>query len=273
MAVPEKNIEKLVKPRALSDYLLSQGHPVVTLAEVAKILGSSPKLAADALVRLRRSAYLFSPTPGLYVAVPPQFRTWKVVPALDFIDPMMKALGREYYVGLLSAAEIHDAAHQRAQVLQVMVNHLVHDRDFGRVKLRFFSGRRVGVVPTELRNSSTGTYRVSSPATTVLDLALRPRDAGGLSNVATVLHELVEDDGLDARELLNAAQYYPRSAVRRLGWLFDFTLAPFDTDSIISWLGPITGRADVLLDAAGPRRGRSDHRWGIVVNAEVEADL
>lgn len=39
---------------------------------------------------------------------------------------MMAHLGRDYYLGWLSAAEMYGAAHQRPQVLQVAVDrHLV----------------------------------------------------------------------------------------------------------------------------------------------------
>jgi len=41
---------------------------------------------------------------------------------LDFIDQLMKHLGRSYCVGLLSAAEIHGADQQRPQVFQVFAD-------------------------------------------------------------------------------------------------------------------------------------------------------
>ena len=42
--------------------------------------------------------------------IPPEFRSWGAVPATHFIDPMMRFLGHDYYVGYLSAAEAHGAA-------------------------------------------------------------------------------------------------------------------------------------------------------------------
>jgi predicted transcriptional regulator of viral defense system len=270
--VRDRTTERIA-PRALSDYLLAHGRPVITLAEAADLMGMSPKAAADAIVRLRRAAQIFSPAPGLYVAVPPEYRSWGAVPALDFIDPMMKALDRRYYVALLSAAELHGAAHQRPQVLQVMVDDLVGDRDFGRVKVRFFSSRRVGSVPTESRNARTGSFLVSSPEVTALDLATRPHEAGGLSNVATVLHELAEENRLDARTLVDAARSYPNSTLRRLGWLLEHVQAATETDALASALSSPNARPETLLDPGGPRRGRGDRRWGVVENSVVEPDL
>jgi len=72
--------------------------------------------------RVRAAGHFFVPAPGLYIPIPSEYSTWGVVPALDFIDQLMKHLGRSYCVGLLSAAEIHGAAHQRPQVFQVFAD-------------------------------------------------------------------------------------------------------------------------------------------------------
>ena len=53
---------------------------------------------------------MFSPTRGGYVPIPAEYRSWRVVPASHFIDPMMRYLDNEYYVEFLSAAEVHGAA-------------------------------------------------------------------------------------------------------------------------------------------------------------------
>lgn len=62
-------------------------------------------------------------------APPADYRSWGVLPGELFIDGMMRALGREYYVSLLTAAAMHGAAHQAPQVFQVMVDRHVADRD------------------------------------------------------------------------------------------------------------------------------------------------
>jgi predicted transcriptional regulator of viral defense system len=263
-----------VKPREVSDFLLSHGRPVVTLAEVAELLGVPEKDAAAALVRLRRSGQMFSPQRGLYVAVPPQYRTWGTLPALDFVDPMMTAGGFDYYVALLSAAELHGAAHQRPQVFQVMVDRPIEDRDYGRVRVRFYQSGKVTERPTELRNSSTGQVRVATPAVTALDLCSRPQAGGGLSNVATVVGELAEEGRLALDAVLALAGQYPAASLRRLGWLLDFVNSGLDTDplrEVVEASG--RGQSKDLLRPGGPRRGPHSQRWGIVENVAVEPDL
>jgi hypothetical protein len=73
--------------------------------------------------------------------------------------------------------------------------------------------------------------------------------------------------------LLSAAKHYPKSTVRRLGWLFEFTQADFDSNALAQWLEPATARPDTLLDPKSKRRGHGNYRWGIVENTVVEPDL
>lgn len=187
---------------------------------------------------------------------------------------MMRAGAVSYYVALLSAAELHGAAHQRPQAFQVMVDRRVRNRDFGRVRVRFYRSSKVTDLPVELRNSRTGQVRVAVPAVVAFDLASRPNDGGGLSNVATVLSELAEDGTLDPDKLVMTSAHYPAAVARRLGWLLDFVDSGVDTEPLIERLQPSEWlNAEDLLQPGGPRRGHRSRRWGIVENVEVELDL
>jgi predicted transcriptional regulator of viral defense system len=193
---------------------------------------------------------------------------------MDFINFLMTANERRYYVSLLSAAELYGAAHQRPQVFQVMVDRSFEDRSFGRVRLQFYSRANLNAVPVKLVNSRVDQVRVSTPAATCLDLATRPLDSGGLSNVATVLSELVAEQTVSAEQLVDAAQAFPAASLRRLGWLLDHVDAALDRDKLAAILSNrSSGRATALLDPKGVRRGSGTNRWNVVVNSEVEADL
>jgi hypothetical protein len=104
------------------------------------------------------------------VPIPAECREWGAVPASHFVDPLMAHLGHPYYVGLLSAAEAHGAAHQRPQVFQVLVDGRVRDRSFGRVRLEFHTSSRVGSLPTVRVNTPTGQMTVSVPEVTAFDV-------------------------------------------------------------------------------------------------------
>lgn len=256
-------------PRELPDYLLSQGLHAITVAEAAAILGLDHRSTLSALQRLRKQGKLFSPARGLFIVIPPDYRSWGAVPAAWFIDAMMTHLNRPYYVALLSAAAMHGAAHQSPQALQVMTTKAVKDRAFGRVRLRFYVNADAECVPTETFNVPTGTVTVSTREATVVDLVAHVRDAGGLGNVATIMKEIGE---LRGSELARLASQRGRSLTRRVGWL----VAQFGRVDDLEALRQ-AGRVDlgdpVPLDPGGRRRGSVDKEWGVRLNAAVEPDV
>ncbi len=242
---------------------------------IANTLGVSSVEARQIAGRWKAQRLAFSPTRGAYVLIPPQFRTWGAVPATHFIDDMMRFLDHPYYVGFLSAAELHDAAHQRPQVFQVVTDAHLRDRDFGRVRLRFIRSHDVNTRPTITLNTPTGTLTVATPEVTVLDMVSAPQHSGGLSNIATVIAQFVEDDKLNPAELVTVASGYPAPVAQRAGWLIEFATneAGFalTLDALMAATAP-RSRPTPLATGTEPL-GDRDERWNVIVNADVEPDL
>lgn len=260
-----------IKPDRLPDELLSDGVSTFDAAEAARRMGLSRERAHGALKRLADAGEIFSAARGFYVIIPPEYRAWGAVPASWFIDPMMAHLGRRYYVALLSAAELLGAAHQRPQVFQVVVDKYLPGRAFGRVRMQFIVNKKTSQLSTTAVNSPTNTMRMSTPEVTALDLASRPLDSGGLSNVATVLIELYDEREVAEASLVDAARLYPSASVRRSGYLLE-RFANVRLDALHGF-----ARADAHepapLDASGARRGHIDQRWNLRLNTEIEPDL
>jgi predicted transcriptional regulator of viral defense system len=253
----------------LPDVLVARGQYSVSRKEIRKLTGLSDAAIASGLQRLRRQRRVFSPTRGLYVVIPPEFRSWGVTPADWFIDDLMRHLGRRYYVALLSAAVYHGASHQAPQVFQVMADARVLDRAIERVRLRFYVSEHVATTPIDMVTVHTGQIRVSSREATVVDLMRELRASGGISNVATILTEIGE---LDGSALATLAARHSRTLARRTGWTVERYGSCKDLDPL-----RLAARLDLggpaLLSPAGPRRGRTDRSWGIRVNSPVEPDL
>jgi predicted transcriptional regulator of viral defense system len=253
----------------LPDLLISRGRYSASLEEIRELTGLSYAAVTSGLQRLRRQRRVFSPTRGLYVVVPPEYRSWGVVPADWFIDDLMGHLGRRYYVALLSAAVYHGAAHQAPQVFQAMADGRVLDRAIGRVRLCFYTSAHVVDTPTERVVVHTGSIPVSSREATVVDLVREPRASGGINNVATILAEIGE---LDGSALGTLTARHGRALARRAGWLVE-------RYGVCDDLGPLrlAARLDLgepdLLVPSGPRRGRSDPAWRVRMNVSVEPDL
>jgi len=264
-------LDERVEIARLPDALLAVGVHAFTTSDAAAAAEIKQDSARPALARLIKSRLIFSPARGLYIPIPPEFRSWGAVPALWFIDSLMVHLDRTYYVGYLSAAELHGAAHQRPQALQVVVDRDLRDRSFGRVRLRFITNHEVPDLPSVRQNTPTGTAAVSTPAVTALDLANRPDNGGALHNVATVLIDLTRGGMLDDAELARLAGKISIAASRRVGWIVER-----HTDIRLDALADATGAMSdepSKLDQHGPRRGPVDRRWRLRINADVEPDL
>jgi predicted transcriptional regulator of viral defense system len=264
-----------IAPRLLPDWLLSKGRPWVTNAEIMDLLGVSPHEANRVAGRWQAKALAFSPARGLQVLIPSEYRSWQALPAEQFVDPMMRHLGHPYYVGYLSAAEIHGAAHQRPQVFQVVTNARVRDKQFGRVRVSFHTASAMADLPTVTVNTETGTITVAAIETLVLDLAARPRLSGGTSNVATIIGELLSEEKVDIAKAAALADRYPVAAARRLGWLLEFMAgevgATIDAEPLRR---RVVSDADATpLIGSDLTRGPVDERWNVYINGEIEHDL
>ncbi len=255
------------------DGLLAHGRSAFSTEEAAELLGVPSDHVRVRLNPLVRQGKVFSPARSLWVAIPPEYRTWKVTPGLQFVDAMMRHLGRSYYVGWLSAAELHGAAHQRPQVLQVAVDRHLADKDLGRVRLRFVERRHAAEIPRVQRTVRTGQVWVSSPEATALDLAAVPMLGAGISNVATVLAELGEDGALVGKKLAAAADLYPLGAVRRLGYLLELVDLPKLAAPLFDVAHERRRWRPDLLDPSAPEEGDLDPQWRLTLNTVVEPDM
>jgi len=249
--------------------LISEGRYWVSTAEAAELAGVPTAHVYPGLQRLRRRGAMFSPARGFHVVIPAEYRSWGVLPGELFIDGMMRALGREYYVSLLTAAAMHGAAHQAPQVFQVMVDRHLADRDIERVRLRFYANEHLEQMTVEERQVDTGRIRLATRETTLVDLVVHPDDAGGLSNVATVIIEIGD---LDVSRLAQLAAIRSRSVARRLGWLLDQYRADVDPEPLREIAHAGDGYPTRLVRAL-PARGPIDPRWNLQVNSDVEPDL
>lgn len=263
-----------VRPRDLADWLLSRGRHSVTTAEASSLLGIPAAHVAPTLARHLAAGFLFSPTKGLYVAIPPQFRSWGAVPAAHFVDAMMDHLGHDYYVCLLSAAELHGFAHQRPQIFQVMTPARLRSRTFGRVRLEFINSVSTPERAVQRINTPTGTIAVSTIETTILDMVANPNLSGSLFNVATILGDMIDEERIDPGVLSDGSAGYPRSVVQRAGWMLDDMServgTAIDTAPLHSALGG--GTPPTLLDSGGPRTGERDDRWNVIINEHLEEE-
>jgi predicted transcriptional regulator of viral defense system len=248
----------------------ASGRHHFTMAEATRALGRSAPAVRASLRRLKARREIADPYRGFHVIVPPEYRSIGCLPAEQFVPQLMEHLGEQYYVALLSAAELYGAAHQRPQSFQVMLKSNRRAIVCGQVRVQFVARKDLETTPVAERNTPRGRLRVSSPEATALELLGYADQCGGLDNVATVLTDLAEM--LDGEKLVGAAQHCPIVWTQRLGYLLD--------------VGGHRGLADVLaphvskhahvvapLVRAKPRAGAQRvERWMLAVNESMEPD-
>jgi len=223
-----------------------------------------------ALRRLKEQGRIVCPHRGFYVIVPVEYRETGSPPASWFVEDLMRHLGQPYYVGLLSAAAIHGAAHQQPMVFQVMTDRPTHEMSAGKIVLRFTMDRQLEGRPVQQKQTETGTMQVATPETTAFDLVRFPAEAGHWSGVAMVLSELSER--LAPRRLVKVASLVRVPDVQRLGYLLDALGHEELTGALAEWLEKRRPRA-LPLQPRGGTKGELDRRWNVWPNMELEVDL
>lgn len=243
-----------------------------TREEAISGLGVSAGAFKQAAQRLSKKGRVARIRSGFFVIVPAEYSLTGIIPAEWFVNDLMTYLERPFYVGVLSAAALHGAAHQQPQKYHLVTDRPIREAGHGRLGILFFVKKNLARTPTVRVKVQTGYIPVSSPEATALDLLRYARRIGGLDNVFTLLHELGER--MDAGKLVEAAKVDGEvSLAQRLGWLLE--KAGFDnlTPPLADWLHALR-HLPARLDPAAPAAGapRSE-RWSLALNAEVESEV
>jgi predicted transcriptional regulator of viral defense system len=158
---------------------------------------------------------------GFWVVVPVEYGLKGIVDPIEYIAQLMNFLGQNYYIGLLSAAAIHGAAHQQPMELMLVVgsNHL-REKLKNDVKITFVSKKEIPIQYLQQITVKSGYIPVSTPELTAIDLLLYVKNAGGINRVATILSELAEvidfeKVSADFFQIANTAD------IQRLGYLLE----------------------------------------------------
>jgi predicted transcriptional regulator of viral defense system len=256
--------------RRVSDWVderQSQGRYSFTWSQVQTGLDLGRGALEAALRRLKESGRLVSPYQQFYVIVPLEYRRTGAPPPSWYVDDLMGAMRRSYYVGLLSAASLHGSAHQRPQEFQVVTDRSVRARTVGRARLRFFVRGNLGEAAVERRKTETGYMRVSTAEQTALDLLRYVYACGHLDNVAAVLDGLAPE--LDAARLVEVAPNTETADVQRLGYLLDELGHADRVEPLRRWLEE-RGSSRVPLRRGGARDASLlDRSWRVYVNSDV----
>jgi predicted transcriptional regulator of viral defense system len=252
--------------------LQGHGRYTFTKKEALEKLGISDNAFRRAVFRLTHKKRLMRAANQFYIIIPFEYRLSEGLPPTSYIDSLMKFREQPYYVGVLSAAALHGAAHQTPQELQVITSDPLPLLKLGRGRIRFLVKRRIQEAPLQGMKTPTGLIQVSTPEVTAFDLLMYPKAAGHLNNIATVLSELAEK--IDPEKLKDAAQLgFDLSLVQRLGYLLDQFTEQKPTEALHRWLTQQKTEYVLLRPSQKDCLKNRNKKWHVIVNEEVEPDV
>ena len=257
---------------AFVDGLQRQARYSFTRDHAAAQVTASPSALTKALQRLQSAGRVHRIRKGFYTIVPLEHADAGNIPIDWFIADLMRFLNVPYYVGVLTAAAYHGAAHQQPQEFQVVIAESRPGIRTGKLRIRFFRHEGLARVKTQLMKSFTGGFPVSAPEYTALDLVRFQKQIGGLDAVMTVLAELGEKMAVPA--LLQAVRREAAVAhVQRLGWLLARTNCRVLAKELAAWVDRRNPPVVPLNGALRSRRGSVDRQWRLILNDRPEGEL
>lgn len=267
--------ESAITYNYLEDYInrtRSKGRYSFTWAEVKEQFDISDKTLNQALFRLKSKKLIAQIRKGFYAIITPEYSSRGMIPANLFIDDMMKSLNRRYYVGLISAAALHGAAHQQPMEFFVVTEKpALRAIKNKKLKINFYVKKPWLDEDIIQKKTEAGYINVSSPELTALDLFYY-LDSFGINKIVTILQELANE--IKIPNLIRTAKNYSQtSAIQRLGYLLEKEL---NNEKLSAPLFKILNeRRHLVVPLAlnKDKEGSMDEKWKIIQNIKVESDL
>ncbi len=251
--------------------LLKSGRYGFTLQEAGEKLGKQGSALSLVLQRLKKAGWIAPVSRGFYVALDVQHQARGMLDPAWFLDDWARHMGMAYYVGGLSAAERHGAAHQRPMQFQVFADRQVRDVRQPGLHLATFYKRDTLATPTVKLKSPAGYFLVSTPEATACDIVAYHRCCPSLDHAATVLVELAE--AIDARRLAELpAHGFALPVLQRVGWLLDSVGWPEKAERLHAALVRHSLKW-VPLESRLPAEGERNPRWRVIENTDIQPDI
>lgn len=263
----------------LSDYIEKQeeqGKLWFTKADALQALSCTKtalKQSIHYLVQKERLAWIKE---NFILIIPLNYKSWGVIPADWFIDPLMKSLKLPYYISTLSAAEFYGAAHQKPMQFQVVTNRYFRDIKYERIHIHFIQNKNISNIPTQRVQVQTGYALISTPEATAFDLCKHYAVSGYWSNIATILSELLESIDCDKLCQIATSGVYDTPIIQRLGFVLSHPdvqgemaaekLYHSVNAKLFRWTA-LTPKQKLFQEI--PR----NDKWKILINEEIESDI
>ena len=248
--------------------LRSQGRYTVTLTEIKEKLKSKTEEAVkQSMFRMKSNGSLAHLRREFYLIIPPEYSNGPGLPLYLFIDDLMKFLGREYYVGLFTAAALHGASHQSSMIDEVIVTGSpLRPIENDKISIKFHNKNQLDKDQIIQMKSDSGYFNVSSPELTALDLIYYSKE-WGIERILSVLDELKEV--MKPQAMYNCALNYSTATIKRLGFLTEEYLEDIRlSDKLYKAYTKNPDSNYTYLSASAEKKGEINARWKIIKNID-----
>ena len=261
----------------LLDFLQKKGALCFTKHEIAPYLDISADALNLTLHRQRLKKRILRIRKDFYIIIPIEYQDVGSPPPEWFIDQLMTYLKVKYYVGLLSAASLHGAAHQQPMQFQVITEGLkLRDIRFGRVLIHFVTKHKILDIGIEKKKTASGYFNVSCSELTIYDLVRYPSSSGQLNNIATIIAELSDDikpSLLVDIAMQSTSQRGEMIYWQRLGYMMDFVEASEKAELLAKWIKKNKASSGYLVRSGTGKNLMKSERWNLYINSKLEPDL
>ena len=259
--------------RQLDTYLRevrSQGRYAVTLDELKTVFQMQYPAIKQRLLRLKMKNEIAVIRQGFYVIIPAEYSKQGMLPPYLFIDDLMKSLNKSYYVGLLSAAALHGAAHQQPMGYTV-VTESPAPRNIDKLNIVFFPKQNFLQEGIIQQKTAAGYIPVSSPERTALDF-FDYTHKFGINRITTILQELTET--MKPVKLAKIAKSFSNTAaIQRLGYILENEVGAGKLSDALYKVLIERQFFAIPLSPQKEKTGETDSKWKVIKNMEIESDL
>lgn len=232
----------------------------------------------NSLYRLSKKKKICSVWRDFYAVILPEYGLKGVPPPIEYIDQLMTFLGKDYYVGLISAAALQGASHQAPMEFFVITNApVLRDKQKGDVKINFVLKKHIPQKYLKQITVNSGYVNISCPELTTFDIIIYENNVGGINRVATVLSELAEVLNFEnvSEDFLKSLNV---SIIQRLGYLLDILGYASLAEALMqkSVNAGIKFRKYPLSLLSKKMKGTDyqiNKKWKIIINEAIDIDI
>ena len=253
--------------------LLSFEEYSFSLNELQQALRRNETSISSELSRLVNKSEIVNLRKGYYLIIPPRYSFSGRLPIQLYGEKLFRYLNKNYYLGFYTAAKIHGASHQQVQRDYVMTDiPKLNDISKNTIDIRFFTTSHWPDKNILIKKADAGTFRISTPGLTALDLIHHQTKLGGLNRMLATIEELAEE--IDEHDLSELLSWYPKtSTLQRFGFLLEEVGGNEEhLEQIFEQLRSIKYFPVLLSPNSLHKPGSVNNKWKVDVNIKLESD-